>query len=170
MGNPFSPEQLDLIVDLLNRRGFVVDEDIPSLPCRYVEFGTIVEGLEEVLRVCGYSGGALSAWSTGFRGATPGYGCVDRTVAPDQKIIDAYCDISNIESVFWEIMTPNSINALMLGLEFVCTACGHESKVPPTQLSPFMRSIPLFRLRGRCTKCGVKGLLPPGVWKTFHEN
>lgn len=167
MTNPFSVDQMGLIACLLNRRGFVIDEDISSLPCRYVSFGSVVLEVEDELRERGYSGGPLSSWSTGFRGAPPAYGCVDIDNAPSNDLIDVYCAITNGISLECCSLTLDRLSKLMLGVEFACAECEHSSKVGAEEMPPFMRRISISRLRGRCTKCGARNVAPTSAWRTF---
>lgn len=167
MTNPFSLDQMELIARLLNKRGFVIDEDISSLPCRYTSFGSTVLELESDLRERGYSGGTLLSWSTCFRGPPPAYGCVDTDSAPGDELIDVYCAITNGIGLECCSLTPDRLGRLMLGVEFACAECEHSSKMQTEEMPPFMRRISIARLRGRCTRCGARNVAPASAWRTF---
>jgi len=79
------------IAELLNDRGFVIDEDIKELPVRYTKFPEWVKENETLIRDEGYHGGSLQTWTTRFDGPGCAYGIVDADNTPDQSYIEKFC-------------------------------------------------------------------------------
>jgi hypothetical protein len=80
------------IADLLNQRGFVLDEDIKDLPIRYIKFPEWVKEHEALIRQEGYVGGSLNTWTTRFDGPGCAYGVTDEDNTPERSYIESFCD------------------------------------------------------------------------------
>ncbi len=80
------------IADLLNNRGFVIDEEIKDYTGRYTKFPEWIKEHENLLREEGYEGGSLMTWATRFDAPGCAYGITDADNTPEQSYIESFCE------------------------------------------------------------------------------
>lgn len=145
-------EQARKISELLNTRGFVIDEDIRDIPTSYTKFAAWVNANEELIRRAGYSGGIIRSWSSGFWGAGCAYGVTDEGMNIKDQWIDQYCVLTEDEA------PPDTVvsEVIKYGLfiAFNCT-CGHKSAINPKALPKNLHAKPISSLQGKCSKCSL---------------
>lgn len=151
------------IANTLNHRGFVLHDDVDTrVPVMERGFASYIRDHESLLRSCGYTGGKLDSWTSGFRHETEGiwsYGVVDGDwYWEEQQLHDAHIDayVFSINDGFLERsgLLVRQLRSLMLNIRFACS-CGHVSTVPWGEIERIAAPTkPLFRLTGRCSACG----------------
>ena len=148
------------IVRILNVRGFVVDSDVMSF-CSYKLFDGIVISNINALRAYGYKGGDLISWTTAFKGPSPAYGVYDSEASIIKEDIMEYCWLMSDE-LYSVKLTIDLLERTRLGISFKCYECQHSAILPPKILKPYDPK-KYSEVRGVCTKCGNKGVIPYGL-------
>lgn len=152
-----------MIAEVLNQRGFILRDDVDArVSVRDDDFARFLQENEDLLRHCGYSGGNLSGWSSGFRYKAEGvwsYGVVDGDWYWDEQhlndaLIDSYV-FSICEGWLQRSgLLVRQLRPLMLSVLFICP-CGNASKIPWKQIESISAPTkPLFKLTGCCRECG----------------
>lgn len=153
-----------IIANLLNGRGFILDEDISEIPVSYTKFSDWIKENEDVIRDQGYFGGPLKAWTTGFRGSGCAYGVIDSNSAPTDDWIDEYCMVTNdIES---SRVTASNLRKYCLGLTYTCD-CGHACNKAPSEIPQKHDKCHVYEITGQCSGCGKKQIRPSEAYKPW---
>jgi len=159
-------DQTKIISQLLNERGFVIDEDIDDLPVSYKKIASWIKSHEAQLREHGYDGGPLCGWSSGFRGFGCSYGVTDSDREVSDEWIDNYCEIT--ESIESSNINVGDIIKYKLCILFECP-CGHASNVSPVNFPRLLGTKNLNNIVSRCTKCS-SSISPTCVNKPWKKN
>lgn len=153
-----------LIANLLNDRGFVLDEDIPELPISYTKFSGWVMENEDIIRNHGYFGGPLKTWTTRFNGPGCAYGVVDSGRDPSREWIEEYCIAT--EDIKSSQLTISDLKKYGLGLSYICE-CGHACNKGPSEIPNRHDGCQAFEFTGRCLQCGKNRIQPSETYKPW---
>ncbi|EGR3263705.1 MULTISPECIES: hypothetical protein [Vibrio harveyi group] len=161
----FKDDDCKLIANLLQKRGFVIDLDIPYASLTHTKFYSRVMDSLSTIQSFGYCGGNLSSWSTSFRKdvTEPAYGVYDPNKIKDPEVIFKYCHLLE-QGIEAEEFNINQLEQFLLGVKFTCgnTKCNHSVLVDPKKIMLRAKGNHL-QIRGRCTQCGLKNIAPTGL-------
>jgi hypothetical protein len=146
-----------VFADLLNNRGFVIDEDVSSFYTKEDKYSDLAGWANSNLpkiRKYGYIGGPLSDWSTKFNAFGCAYGVINSNKTISYSYIENYLKVSENISLC-DSMTIEDFKSYGLGLLFSCL-CGHSDNVKPDSISTTKNKLVLNDVTGKCTKCGKK--------------
>lgn len=153
------------IADVLNKRGFVTHGDFSiGLDDKFANY--LIEH-ENLLRECGYDGGPLKSWSTGFRlPLTYDYGVIDSEERPKDEWIDSYV-LATSELLEESKLCGNDLRKMLLKLEFRCPKCDSITKIHPDTIPFKQRNWEIHKIPACCCTCH-EALLPFSVSPIFN--
>lgn len=157
----FSDQNLKLIAKLLDKRGFVLDYDIPENGVSQKNFARKITEQETKIRAYGYKGGKLTSWTTHFQVMTPGYGVFDSDKIADPDEILEYCEIID-NGLRAKNIDINNLIKFYLGVKFHCPKCDRFSVVSPKALNKFHPDR-YDKITGKCTSCDTPKLSHDGL-------
>ncbi|MGR2665821.1 hypothetical protein [Vibrio campbellii] len=161
----FKDDDCKLISDLLQKRGFVIDSDIPYASVTQTKFISRVTKSLRTIKRFGYSGGDLAPWSTSFRNdiTEPAYGVYDSQKIKDTEVIFLYCRLLE-QGTEAEGFNINLLDKFSLGVRFICEneACSHSVLVEPKRITSELKGDKSV-IKGECTQCGLKKIKPTGL-------
>lgn len=157
------------IANVLNMIGVVTHDDFGFVTRN--EFGKTLEQEEDFLRECGYIGGPIKEWNTGFRTDYWVYGAVDADRNFSDEILDKYFTAISFPIAQENVLEVSELlvdelRQFKLKLVFRCV-CGVETTISPELYSLNEKRGLAFSAKCICSKCKSKITGPVGVTSIF---